>query len=75
MHDCVVDQKLSYLYMCSNACMLAANVCMHVAHMSKNYRFNLHDVQLALHKRNRNKWSKNGFHTTSRDVEMVPPIK
>ena len=28
-----VDQKLPYLYMCSNACMLAAKVCMSVAHV------------------------------------------
>ena len=33
MHGCVVDQKLPYLYMCTNALMLAAKVCMHVAHV------------------------------------------
>ena len=33
MHGCVVDQKLPYLYMCTNACMLAAKACMHVAHV------------------------------------------
>ena len=33
MHGCVVDQKLSLLHMCSNACMLAAKAFMHVAHV------------------------------------------
>ena len=37
MHDCVVDQKLPYLYshiyMCSIACMLEVQVCMYVAHV------------------------------------------
>ena len=33
MHGCVVDQKLSYLYMCPNACLLAAKAYMHVAHV------------------------------------------
>ena len=33
MYGCVVDHKLSYLYMCSNACLLAAKACMHVAHV------------------------------------------
>ena len=31
MHGCVVYQKLPYLYMSTNACMLAAKACMHVA--------------------------------------------
>ena len=64
MHGCVVDQKLPYLYnhiyMRSNACMLAARVCTYVAHMFQK-RLNPHDVQLALHKKDGNKWSKNGF--------------
>ena len=33
MHGCVVDQKLSYNYLCSNACMLGVKACMHVAHV------------------------------------------
>jgi len=35
MHGCVVDQKLSYLYLCSNACLVASKACMHVAHVLK----------------------------------------
>ena len=31
MHGCVVNQELPYLYMCTNAFMLAAKACMHVA--------------------------------------------
>ena len=31
MHGCVVDQK--YFYTRSNACMLGAKACMHVAHV------------------------------------------
>ena len=31
MHGCVVDQKLSSLYMCSNACLLGVKALMHVA--------------------------------------------
>ena len=39
----------------------------------KNYRFNLHVVQLALHKKDRNKGSKKCFSTkTSRDIGMMP---
>ena len=33
MHGCVVNQKLSYFYTCSTACMHAAKACMHVAHV------------------------------------------
>ena len=55
MHGYVVDQKLPYLYshiyMCSNACMLAAKVACVWLICSKNERFNLHDVQLAFHKK------------------------
>ena len=29
---------------------------------SKNYQFNLHDVQLALHKKDKNKGNENNFH-------------
>ena len=56
MHGCVVHQKLPYLYMCTNACMLAVKACMQVAHVFQE--FNLHDVQLALHKKDRNKGGK-----------------
>ena len=61
MHGCVVDQKLPSLYMCSNACVLAAKVSMQV-HGSCVPRFNLHEVQLALHKKGRNKGSKNDLY-------------
>ena len=55
MHDCVVDQKLLSLCMC--ACLRGKPACMWLM-CSKNYRFNVHDVQLALHKKNRNKGTK-----------------
>lgn len=37
------------------ACMLAAKACIHVAHVFHKLIFNLHDIQLALHKKDRNK--------------------
>ena len=79
MHGCVVDQKLPYLYshiyMCSNACMLVAKVCMHVAHVfqEKNSIFMMcswHSI-----KRTETRGVKMFFTKTSRDVGMVPPIK
>ena len=46
MYGCVVDHKLLYLYMYSNARVLAAKACLHVAIVLKIY---LHNVRLALH--------------------------
>ena len=66
MHGCVVHQKLPYLYMRTNACMFAAKACMYVDHVFQE--FNLHDVQLALHEKDRNKGSKNIF--LQKSVEM-----
>ena len=59
MNGCVVDQKLSHLYMCSNACMLGVKACMHVAHMFSHV--NLHGMQLALQSRDRNMGIKKVF--------------
>ena len=71
MDGCVVDQKLPYLYMCSNACMLAANLCMHVAHVFQELKiFMWHSI-----KRTETSGVKMVSTRTSRDVGIVPPIK
>ena len=41
MYGCVVYQKLSYLYMRCNACLLAAKACMHVAYVFQELK--VHD--------------------------------
>ena len=43
MYGCVVDHKLLYLYMYTNARMLAAKACLHVAIVLNSY---LHNVRL-----------------------------
>ena len=74
-HGCVVDQKLSYLYMCTNVCMLAVKACMHVAHVLR-----IKDLIIMMRcwhsiKRTETRGVKMLFTKTSKDVGMVPPIK
>ena len=53
-------ETVIFVYVC-NACMLAAEDFMHVAYIFQELRYCLHDVQLALHKKDRNKGSKMFF--------------
>ena len=60
MYGYVVIQKLPSLYMCSNACMLAAKACLHMAHVFPDLIFMMCS---ALHEKGRNKGKgKDGFH-------------
>ena len=77
VHICVVYQKLPYLYMCSNACMLAYRESLHACGSCTSRIKDLTFIMCSWHfiKRTEAGGVKLFSTKTSRDIGMVPPIK